>query len=72
MTAMDHFVIRLWVPAAAAGDGAAVEPGLHGVVSHVGSGRSETFRDGRELLRRLIELRGPIAIDRQAGASADR
>ena len=33
---------------------------MRGVVSHVATGRSETFRDGRELLRRLIDLRGPV------------
>jgi hypothetical protein len=60
---MEHFVIRLWVPAPGTTDGDAAEPGLHGVVSHVSSGRSETFRDGSELLRRLIDLRGPMTAD---------
>ena len=67
---MDQYVIRLWVPAPAAGDPTGIEPGLRGVVSHVTSGRSETFRDGSELLRRLIDLRAPIAID--AGERASR
>lgn len=61
---MEHYVIRLWVPAPAAGDTAEADPGMHGVVSHVTTGRSETFRDGRELLRRLIDLRGPTVIRR--------
>lgn len=69
---MDHFVIRLWVPAATGADAPVVDPGLHGVVSHVGSGRSETFRDGRELLRRLVELRGPVAIDGHADPTTGR
>jgi hypothetical protein len=60
---MEHYVIRLWVPAASAGDAPETDPGMHGVVSHVPTGRTETFRDGRELLRRLIDLRGPTAID---------
>lgn len=55
---MEHYVIRLWVPADEAG-AATDDPGLHGVVSHVSSGRTETFRDGRELLRQLIDLRRP-------------
>jgi hypothetical protein len=62
---MDQFVIRLWAPAPSPGDSPDVEPGLRGVVSHVGTGRSETFRDGRELLRRLIDLRAPLALDRR-------
>lgn len=62
---MDHFVIRLWAPAASAGEPDVVEPGLRGVVRHVGTGRSETFRDGRELLRRLIDLRAPLALERR-------
>jgi hypothetical protein len=68
---MDHFVVRLWVPAPSAEHVETAVPGLHGVVSHVGSGRSETFRDGRELLRRLVELRRP---DRgaESGAPFDR
>jgi hypothetical protein len=60
---MEHYVIRLWVPAASAGDARETDPGMHGIVSHVPTGRTETFRDGRELLRRLIDLRGPTAID---------
>jgi hypothetical protein len=59
---VEHFVVRLWMPAPAAGDPIDADPGLRGVVSHVASGRSETFRDGRELLRRLIDMRGPVAI----------
>ena len=61
---MEHYVIRLWVPAPSAGDGESTDPGMRGVVSHVPTGRSETFRDGRELLRRLIDLRGTASIDR--------
>ena len=60
---MDHFVVRLWVPAPLPADRPAAEPGLRGVVRHVGTGRTETFRDGCDLLRRLVELRGPLAID---------
>lgn len=62
---MEHYVVRLWVPAAAAGDGEPTDPGMHGVVSHVPTGRTETFRDGRELLMRLIDLRGPMAVSRE-------
>ena len=61
---MEHYVIRLWVPAPIAGDADMTDPGMHGVVSHVPTGRSETFRDGRELLRRLIDLRGSASIER--------
>ena len=57
---MEHYVIRLWVPAANAGDTETTDPGMRGVVSHVPTGRTETFRDGRELLMRLIDLRGPM------------
>jgi hypothetical protein len=60
---VEHFVIRLWAPAPSVDDVPAEDPGMRGVVSHVATGRSETFRDGRELLRRLIDLRGPTAID---------
>ena len=61
---MEHYVIRLWVPAPDAGDAPEADPGMHGVVSHVTTGRTETFRDGRELLRRLIDLRGSASIER--------
>jgi hypothetical protein len=37
---------------------------MRGVVSHVSSGRTETFRDGGELLRHLIDLQAPVAIER--------
>ena len=60
---MEHYVIRLWMPAPDAGDAPEADPGMHGVVSHVTTGRTETFRDGRELLRRLIDLRAPMAFE---------
>ena len=69
---MDQFVIRLWQPAETAGDPVDVEPGLRGVVRHVGTGRTETFRDGRELLHRLIDLRAPLTIDRRRALPVDR
>jgi hypothetical protein len=56
---MDSFVVRLWTPAASAGDPSDAHPGIHGTAHHVGSGRSATFRDGRELLGVLDELRRP-------------
>jgi hypothetical protein len=59
---VEHYVVRLWVPAQDIGDAVPTDPGMHGVVSHVTTGRSETFRDGRELLRRLIDLRGPASL----------
>ena len=62
---MEHYVVRLWVPAPSAGDAAATDPGMRGVVSHVPTGRTETFRDGRELLDRLIALRGPTGASRE-------
>ena len=67
---MEHYVVRLWVPAPSVGDAADRDQGMHGVVSHVPTGRTETFRDGRELLRRLIDLRcqSADAIDRLDGA----
>jgi hypothetical protein len=67
---MDHFVVRIWVPAAAAADVPGHDAGLHGVVSHVSSGRSETFRDGCELLRRLVDLRAPIITEPPAERAA--
>ena len=65
---MEQYVVRLWVPAPSAGDADTTDPGMRGVVSHVSTGRSETFRDGRELLRRLIDLRGTASIDRAVRA----
>ena len=59
---MDQYVVRLWMPAPAAGDPTGIEPGLRGVVSHIATGRSETFRDGSELLRRLVDLRAPLVL----------
>ena len=67
---MDHFVVRIWVPAAATADPSTQDAGLHGVVSHVSSGRSETFRDGCELLRRLVDLRAPIITEPPAEPAA--
>lgn len=61
---MERYVVRVWVPATATDDTAEPAPGLHGVVRHVSSGRSETFRDGCELLRRLVELRATALPDR--------
>lgn len=56
---MKTFVIRLWVatdPAVEARDP------LHGVIEHVGSGRSTSFGDERELLDFLREPAGAEAI----------
>jgi hypothetical protein len=61
---MEHYVIRLWVPAPSAGDATDADPGMHGVVSHVATGRSGTFRDGRDLLQRLIDLRAVPVTER--------
>ena len=60
---MDHFVVRLWTPATPTYDAEATALGLHGTVSHVATGRSETFGDGSALLRRLIDLRAPMIDD---------
>jgi hypothetical protein len=65
---MDQYVVRLWAPAETAGDGAELDPGLRGVVQHVSSGRADTFRDGCELLRRLVDLRGPVTLGPPAEA----
>jgi hypothetical protein len=62
---MEHYVVRLWTPAATVGDAPETDAGMHGVVSHVPTGRTETFRDGRELLMRLIDLRGPTTIQQR-------
>ena len=44
---MTTFVVRVWTPR----DPSVEEPGaLHGLVEHVGSGRSAPFADERELL----------------------
>ena len=59
---MEHYVVRLWMPASGVADAPDTDSGMHGVVSHVPTGRTETFRDGRELLMRLIDLRGPTSI----------
>jgi hypothetical protein len=69
---MDQFVIRLWAPAPSAGDSPDVEAGLRGVVSHVATGRSETFRDGRELLHRLIDLRAPLRLEHRPAMPIER
>lgn len=64
---MDHFVIRLWTPVSEPG-ATTPDAGMRGLVSHVSTGRSETFRDGQELLRRLIDLRSQdrTTTDREA------
>jgi hypothetical protein len=56
---METFVVRLWTPAPAAGDPGAASLGMHGTARHVGTGRSATFRDGRELLE-LLEVLGQV------------
>ena len=67
---MEQYVIRLWVPAPGAGDATDTDPGMHGVVSHVATGRSQTFRDGRDLLQQLIELRSSSATERDRADGA--
>jgi hypothetical protein len=71
---MDTFVVRLWTPAPTAGDPAAARIGLHGTVHHVGSGRTATFRDGRELTELLSSLGAGVAhaaVEESAGRSSD-
>ena len=50
---VDSFVIRLWSPADPA---APPDDAPHGVIQHVGTGRSSAFRDGDELLALLRDL----------------
>lgn len=69
---MDHFVVRLWTPAAPTAETAETVTGLHGTISHVATGRSETFRDGSELLRRLIDLRGQVPDETRREPTAGR
>jgi len=54
MGAMETFVVRIWVPAE--GAEASVEE-LHGVVEHIGSGRSRRFVGPTELLSFLGQAR---------------
>ncbi len=54
---MKTFVVRVWTP----GDPAVEEPeALHGLVEHIGSGRSARFAGEREL---LAFLRGIAAAE---------
>jgi hypothetical protein len=60
---MDTFVLRIWTPAAAAGETAPVPQGAHGTAHHVVSGRSGVLRSDEQLLRLLIELRREAMAD---------
>jgi hypothetical protein len=64
MAGMDTFVFRIWMPAAAAGESAALPQGTHGTAHHVASGRSGVFRSEEQLLRLLTELRREAIEDR--------
>jgi hypothetical protein len=64
MAGMDTFVLRIWTPAAAAGESAALPQGTHGTAHHVASGRSGVFRSEEQLLRLLTELRREAIEDR--------
>lgn len=57
---MKSFVVRVWTPHRPACE---KEKALHGLVEHVGSGRSTPFADEHELLAFLWEatLAGPAA-----------
>ena len=62
---MDTFVLRIWTPAAAAGESAALPEGTRGTAHHVASGRSGVFRSEEQLLRLLTELRREANADRE-------
>jgi hypothetical protein len=48
-SAVETFVLRVWIPAEI-NEPVAQPVGLRGFVEHVGSGRSDPFRGGDELL----------------------
>jgi hypothetical protein len=53
---METFVVRAWRAATEARtDVDDVDPGLRGVVEHIGSGDTIPFRDANELVRFLVE-----------------
>ena len=67
---MDTFVVRLWMPAEPTPE-IAVDP--RGVVRHIASGRTATFRDGDQLLALLRELPQPSpAVSELPRAPSDR
>ena len=53
---MDTFVLRIWAPADVAGP-SPESHGTRGTAHHIGSGRSGIFRDDKQLIRLLDELR---------------
>ena len=46
-------MVRIWVPAAVAAEGVGSDGTLHGLVTHVGSGKAETFQSPNELLEAI-------------------
>jgi hypothetical protein len=68
---MDTFVLRIWTPAAMAGDSVAMREGTHGTAHHVVSGRSGVFRTEAQLLRLLTDLRIEPVADGQAANPED-
>jgi hypothetical protein len=60
---MDTFVLRIWTPATASFDAAAMPLGTHGTAHHVVSGRSGVFRSEEQLLRLLADLRREALAD---------
>lgn len=55
MPAMETFVVRAWRAATESRpDVDDVDPGLRGVVEHIGSGDTIPFRDANELVRFLV------------------
>jgi hypothetical protein len=66
--AMETFVLRVWIPAEV-NEPVAQPLGLRGFVEHVGSGRSDPFRGGDELLELVIAAISSHAGEEGGGAS---
>ena len=65
---METFVLRVWTPAES-NEPVVQGYGLRGFVEHVGSGRSDPFRGGDELLALVVAATGSRAGGEEGGAS---
>ena len=71
MDRMETFVVRVWLPAKAPSDAEPELVRLHGLVEHVGTGRSSAFQGLDELealllstVRRSRSAEGPVGFAR--------
>ena len=67
---MDTFVVRVHTSTDPLTDGGVEPPSLRGVIQHVHSGRSTTFRDAEEL-QRVIADETASAVARAASLSGE-